>query len=88
VPGDARLGFEVTTMTQFEAAYRYAGVPDEAVMRALDSVREVYGMRRVTISERERIIRVEFDASRLKEPVVAGLLRGAGMDLTERLILA
>jgi hypothetical protein len=75
-------------MTQYEAAYRYAGVPDERVMRALDSVREVYGIRRVTLSESERIIRVEFDASRLKEPAVAGLLRRAGVDLTERLILA
>ena len=57
-------------------------------MRALDSMREVYGVRRITINDKEHIIKVEFDASRFKEPVVAGLLRGAGVDITERLILA
>jgi len=75
-------------MTQFDVAYRYGGVPDESVMRALDSVREVYGVRRITIEQNERVIRVEFDASRLKEPAIANLLRGAGVDLKERLVLA
>ena len=75
-------------MTQYEVAYRYAGMLDESAMRAMDSVREVYGIRRVSVSETERVIRVEFDASRLKEPVVAGLLRRAGVDLKERLVLA
>ena len=75
-------------MTQYEVAYRYVGMLDETAMRAMDSVREVYGIRRVSVSETERVIRVEFDASRLKEPVVAGLLRRAGVDLKERLVLA
>ena len=75
-------------MTQMEVAYRYASVPGEAEMRALDQVREVYGIRRITLNERERIIRVEFDASRMKEPVIAGLLRRAGMDIGARLVPA
>lgn len=75
-------------MTQYEVAYKYVGVLDESAMRALDSVREVYGIRRISVSESERIVRVEFDASRLKEPVVAALLRRAGIDLAERLVLA
>lgn len=75
-------------MTQMEVAYRYTSVPSEAEMRALDQVREVYGVRRITLNEREKIIRVEFDASRLKEPVIAGLLRRAGMDIGEKLVLA
>jgi hypothetical protein len=37
---------------------------------------------------KERIVRVEFDASRLKEPVIAGLLRQAGLDVQQKLILA
>jgi hypothetical protein len=74
-------------MTQMEAAYRYGAMPGEAEMRALDQVREVYGIRRITLNEREQVIRVEFDASRLKEPVIAGLLRGAGLDIGERLVL-
>ncbi len=57
-------------------------------MRALDSVREVYGIRRIIFNEDERTIRVEFDASRFKEPVIADLLRRTGLDLGERLVLA
>jgi hypothetical protein len=75
-------------MTQLEVAYRYGRLPGEPELRAINSMREVYGVRRVTFDERERIVRVEFDASRFKEPVVAQLLRLAGLDIEERLILA
>jgi len=75
-------------MTQMEVVYRYAGVIAEAEMRALNSMREVYGVRRLRLNEKEKILRVEFDASRFKEPVVAALLRRAGVDLLERLVLA
>ena len=75
-------------MTQLEVAYRYGATPTEATMRAVDNLREVYGIRRVTFLEKDRIVRVEFDASRLKEPAVAGLLKRAGIDLKERLVLA
>jgi hypothetical protein len=75
-------------MTQMEVAYRYSNPPSEAVMRAIDNVREVYGIRRVRFDEKEQIVRVEYDASRFKEPVVARLLRGAGLDVQEKLVLA
>jgi len=74
-------------MTQFDVAYRYASKLSDATMRALDSVREVYGVRGIRLDEGARVIRVEFDASRLKEPVIAGLLRKAGLDLQEKLVL-
>jgi hypothetical protein len=75
-------------MTQLEVAYNYGTSPDEGTMRALDSVREVYGIRRIRFVEKDHILRVEFDASRFKEPVVAGLLRRAGIDLREKLVLS
>ena len=75
-------------MTQLEVAYRYAGTLSEANMRAIDATREVYGIRRVSFNSKDRIVRVEFDASRLKEPMVAALLRGAGVDIREKLVLA
>ena len=75
-------------MTQMEVAYRYANPLSESVMRAIDSVREVYGIRRLRLDEKEQVVRVEYDASRFKEPVVANLLRGAGFDLREKLIPA
>ena len=75
-------------MTQLEVAYRYGATPGAAEMRALEGMREVYGVRRVRFQEKERIVRVEFDASRFKEPVIAGLLRQAGLDMREKLVLA
>ena len=75
-------------MTQMEVSYRYGSRPTEAALRALDSVREVYGIRGLRFDEKEQIVRVEYDASRFKEPVVANLLRGAGLDIGKKLIIA
>jgi hypothetical protein len=75
-------------MTQLEVVYRYGNPPTEAEMRALSALREVYGIRRLKFNTEEKIVRVEFDASRFKEPVIAGLLRGAGLDVKEKLVLA
>ena len=75
-------------MTLLEVAYRYATPLTEGTMRAIDNVCEVYGVWRIRFDEKDRIVRVEFDASRFKEPVVAGLLRQAGVQLLEKLILA
>jgi hypothetical protein len=75
-------------MTQVEVRYRYGATPGEPELRAIDALRDVYGIRRVLFDEKERIVRVEFDASRLKEPTVAALLRRAGIDLREKLVLA
>lgn len=75
-------------MTQMEVAYRYAAQPNESAMRAIDNMREVYGIRRVTFDEGQQTVRVEYDASRFKEPVVANLLRKAGVDIRQRLALA
>jgi hypothetical protein len=75
-------------MTQLEVSYRYGAPPAEAAMRALDGMREVYGVRRITFDEKARTVRVEYDASRLKQPVIAGLLRSAGIDVREIMIPA
>jgi len=75
-------------MTQMEVVYRYGAVPGEAEMRAIDNLRDVYGVRRIAFNDRERTVRIEFDASRFKEPVLASLLRRAGIDVQEKLVLA
>jgi len=75
-------------MTQLEVAYRYGTAPREPEMRAIDAIREVYGVRKITFQDKEHILRVEFDASRLKEDAIASLLRRAGIDVLERLVLA
>ncbi len=75
-------------MTYLEIAYRYQTPPGEAELRAIDSVREVYGIQRISFKEAEKTVRVLFDASRLKSDAVAKMLRQAGIDLQEQLVLA
>ncbi len=75
-------------MTQMEVAYHYSNAPTEAEMRALDGMREVYGVRRVRFDEVKRIVRVEYDASRFKEPVMLALLRRAGINVGEKIASA
>jgi hypothetical protein len=72
-------------MTYLDVVYRYLAVPGERELRALDGIREVYGIQRLEFHEKERTVRVQFDASRLKEESVAKLLREAGIDLREKL---
>jgi len=75
-------------MTYLEAAYRYEGTPGEKELRAIDCVREVYGIQRIQFNAQEQTVRVWFDASRMKAPTVAKLLRQAGIDVREQLVLA
>jgi len=75
-------------MTYLEAAFRYQTTPGEAELRAIDTVREVYGIQRIQFNEKERTVRVTFDASRMKAGAVAKLLREAGIDVQDQLVLA
>jgi hypothetical protein len=75
-------------MTYLDVVFRYGTAPGENELRAIDGMREVYGVRRVDFKEIEHTVRVEFDASRLKEEAVARLLRQAGVEIRERIALA
>jgi hypothetical protein len=75
-------------LTAVEVAFQYGKAPGTAEMRAIESVRDVYGIRRIVFNESERTLRVEYDATRLTEDSVAALLRQAGIDVTEKLRLA
>jgi hypothetical protein len=75
-------------MTYLDVIFSYRSQPGENELRAIDGMREVYGIRSVRFNEKERTVRVEFDASRLKQDAVAKLLRQAGIDVTEPVVLA
>jgi hypothetical protein len=79
---------EELRMTYLDVAFRYGGAPAERAMQAIDGVREVYGVRKIVFHEKDRTVRVEFDASRLTEDAVAKLLRQAGIDVRDKLALA
>jgi len=66
-------------MTQLDVLYRYGVPPSESATLAMAKVREVYGVRRMDLDEAKKTVRVEYDASRLTEPVIHQLLRRAGL---------
>ena len=68
-------------MTLVDHIFFYGSLPSERVLRALDNVREVYGIRQVLLDAKACAVRVEFDASRLTQDDVGALLREAGIDI-------
>jgi hypothetical protein len=75
-------------MTYLDVVFNYGAMPGENEMRAIDAMREVYGIRGVQFDNKRRTVRVEFDASRMKQDGVAKLLRQAGIDVREPVALA
>jgi hypothetical protein len=75
-------------MTYLDMVFSYGALPGENELRAIDSMREVYGIRSVRFDNKRRTVLVEFDASRLKQDAVAKLLRFAGIDVRDPVALA
>ena len=73
----------LSLMTTVDVTYRYAAPPRESSVLALANVREVYGIRRVDLDERSGTIHIEYDATRLSEPIIRQLLRRAGLMLVD-----
>jgi hypothetical protein len=71
-------------MTFLDVFFRYGRTPGDTELRALDEAREVYGIRRISFEERQQVVSVEYDASRLNDDDVAFLLRSAGLDVREK----
>jgi TolB-like protein len=74
-------------MTTVDVVYRYGAVPTEAMVLGIARLREIYGIRRVQFLEVEKTVRVEYDSTRLTEPVIHQLLRRGGLDVLERVAL-
>jgi hypothetical protein len=70
-------------LTPLNKTFSYARLSGKFAIRALDQVREVYGVRRISFDEKARTVQVEYDASRLHADDVAALLREAGIALLE-----
>ena len=75
-------------MTSVDVCFNYGMPPTETTMKALDYVREVYGVRGIRFNEAARSIRIEYDATRLNEDTVAALLRRAGLELLGKIALS
>jgi hypothetical protein len=66
-------------VTLSEVQFVYGRSPHESEARALNVVRDVYGIRNLILNEKSRFIVVEYDSSRLTESDVCALLRAAGV---------
>jgi hypothetical protein len=75
-------------MTAVDVVYRYGVPPGETALKAINSAREVYGIRKISFDEREHTVRIEYDATRLEQTEVANLLRLAGLDVKDRVQFA
>jgi hypothetical protein len=74
-------------MTTVEILFRYAAPPNESVAFALAGIRDVYGIRMVSLDPAVRTVRVEFDATRLTPAAVTKLVRTTGMEIAGELPL-
>ena len=74
-------------MTLLDVVFKYGTPPGEKEMAALNNAWEVYGVRKIKLDEKDQTIRVEYDASRLSDREIAGILLRAGIDLREKVQL-
>jgi hypothetical protein len=82
------LAKRLNAMTYLDVVFHYVSLPGENELRAIDGVREVYGIRSVHFNEKDGTVRVGYDASRLRQDAVAKLLRQAGIDVGGAVALA
>jgi hypothetical protein len=54
-------------MTLVDSRFSYGSAPKENTWRAIDDIRDVYGIYRLTLDDKSHTIYVEYDASRLTE---------------------
>jgi hypothetical protein len=76
--GDGTKGL---TMTFLEAVFSYEPPVGERELTALNSVRDVYGIRLVRFNQERNAVTVEYDASRLTKSDIEFMLRNAGIRL-------
>jgi hypothetical protein len=74
-------------MTALDVVFRLDRPPGAPEMQAVYEVREVYGIRRISFEGDLKMVRVEYDASRLCEKTVAALLRRAGLAIVDKVAL-
>jgi len=74
-------------MTLMDVTFPYRVPPGERQMTALNCACEIYGIRKLSIDAAKRMVKVEYDISRLSEDDIAALIRGAGLDIQKPLKL-
>lgn len=72
-------------MTFCEVTYRYQNRLSEKNLSSLDLLKgQVYGLRRIEVDDRQNLLRVEYDASRVVPQEIEAALRRAGVAVLDR----
>ncbi len=72
-------------MTFCQVTYRYQNRLTEQHLSAMDALKgQIYGLRRFEVDERENLIRVDYDASRVEVREIEAALRRVGVAALER----
>lgn len=74
-------------MTAIEILFRFSVPPSDSVAFALAGIRDVYGIRHVSLDSGTQTARVEYDATRLNAAAVTKLVRMTGLEIAEELPL-
>lgn len=75
-------------MTATNVTYRYSGELSAEQVRRLSDALAVYGVRAMAVDEAQKTITVEYDATRLKNEIVAAILRSCQVQLGPAVELA
>jgi hypothetical protein len=68
-------------MTTVEILFSYTTPPTESAAIALARMKDVYGIRRLSLDGAARTLSVEYDATRLNAAEVLQLIRQAGLEI-------
>ena len=68
-------------MTAMDVTYRYTGGLNPDQIRALARLSDVYGIRKLEVDEERAAIAIEYDATRMDEPRVQGLVRACAVNI-------
>lgn len=71
-------------MTYLEVSYRYSGPLTSRQLKRLGELPGRYGILRLGLDEADSVVRIQFDASRLKESELVHWVRRAGIPLTDK----
>ncbi len=71
-------------MTTVQITFRYKGDFDPEALPRTQEDHGNYGIRQIRVDSERRFVTVEYDATRLKEPQVAAVLRRVGVPVVEQ----
>ena len=71
-------------MTLLEITYELHSPPSFEQLQRLGEFANTYGLRRFRVDEQQKLLTLEYDASRLRETQVAHVLGKAGISIVQR----